>query len=268
MQFMNLELKGKRVLVTGSSRGIGLGIADAFLAEGASVCLTGRNEEHLHSAAKLLSQNIDRNPSKTQDNSILSYVCDFSIETSICQLQSEIENKWQGLDILICNVGSGSSTSDIVPKHSEIQRVLSTNFYACTNAIEVFWSTLKKNHGSVVVISSIAGIESIGAPPAYSAAKAGLNAYVKALAKKYSETRVRVNTVAPGNVLFDGGSWAKKLSANRESVMRDISNQVPMQRFATPQEIANVAVFLASSAASFVNGSVYVVDGGQTSKFV
>jgi len=116
----------------------------------------------------------------------------------------------------------------------------------------------------LLFISSIAGLEAIGAPTDYSVAKSAIVALTKQLARKLAP-RVRINCIAPGNVWFQGGSWDEKLQADPERVKALIENTVPMKRFGTPQEIADVAVFLCSSRASFITGAV--VDGGQTVGF-
>jgi 3-oxoacyl-[acyl-carrier protein] reductase len=115
-----------------------------------------------------------------------------------------------------------------------------------------------------VFIASIVGVESVRAPLAYSAAKTALHAYAKNLARAVASQGVRVNVVAPGNVLFDGGSWAAKLAEDPERVRGYIGAEVPLGRFGNPEEIADLVAFLASSRAAFITGACVVADGGQT----
>jgi len=122
---------------------------------------------------------------------------------------------------------------------------------------------LKKSQGVLLFISSIAGIEAFGAPTDYSTAKSAIIALAKNMARKLAPT-VRVNVVAPGNVYFKGGSWDDKIKKNKKLVDNMIKATVPMKRFATPEEIADAAIFLCSGAASFITGETLVVDGGQT----
>jgi 3-oxoacyl-[acyl-carrier protein] reductase len=126
---------------------------------------------------------------------------------------------------------------------------------------------LKQESSSFTFISSIAATEAIGAPIPYSAAKAAIEMTMKSLSRLVGPQGVRVNAVSPGNVLFPGGSWEKKLVDRREFFEEMIQREVPLQRFASPEEIANVVVFLASKRASFVTGSSVVVDGGQTRSY-
>jgi 3-oxoacyl-[acyl-carrier protein] reductase len=118
--------------------------------------------------------------------------------------------------------------------------------------------------GAIVVISSIAGLEALGAPAPYAAAKSALNAACKSLSKDLARHNIRVNIVAPGNVFFLGGTWDKKQQENPAAVRHYLETHVPMQRLGEPREIANIVAFVASPRASFMTGSCVVVDGGQT----
>src|SRR3954452_12123115 len=118
--------------------------------------------------------------------------------------------------------------------------------------------------GSIVLVSSIAGLESLGAPIPYGTAKAALEHYAKDLSRRVGRHGVRVNTVAPGNILFPGGTWQRKLDADPAGVQSMIAAEVPLGRFGTPMEIGSAVAFLASDRAAFITGACMVVDGGQT----
>jgi 3-oxoacyl-[acyl-carrier protein] reductase len=122
---------------------------------------------------------------------------------------------------------------------------------------------MKKSKGVLLFISSIAGMEAFGAPTDYSTAKSAIIALAKNMARKLAPN-IRVNVIAPGNVYFEGGSWDEKIKQDKIRVDEIIKSTVPMNRFATPQEIADSAVFLCSNRASFITGTTLVVDGGQT----
>lgn len=247
---MELNLKGKTAIITGSSRGIGKSIAELLYREGCNIVLNGRHE------------NLLKKVSKEYPGSSF-YSCDVRNPKKCKSLVAYSIKKWGRLDILICNVGSGKSVPLGLEDNSEWNRMLDLNLLSTTNMIEASKTQLSKNHGSIVCISSIAGIETLGSPITYSVAKAALNQYVKGISKYLATMNIRINAVAPGNIFFKGSVWDRKLSENPTQVKTMLSKEVALGRLGNPDEIANCVVFLSSPKASFVTGSILVADGGQ-----
>ena len=130
-----------------------------------------------------------------------------------------------------------------------------------------FFDLIDKKDGSIIAISSIAGLETLNAPIEYSVSKKTLSSYCKNLSKKIT-SGLRINVVSPGNILMKGNNWDKKLKTNRKQVLNYIEDNVPLKRFGSPDDIANVVLFLSSKKSKFINGSNIIVDGGQTSNIV
>jgi 3-oxoacyl-[acyl-carrier protein] reductase len=253
---MNLGLKNKNVLITGSSRGIGYAIAEAFLKEGAKVMLISRGENQLKKALNSLRETYG-------DSYVESQVCDCSKENELILMSQQISKKWKQIDIVVANVGDGQSVSDAIPSATHWNKIWDTNFNSALYVSRVFMPFLMKSKGSLLFISSIAAIEAFGAPVDYSTAKSAIVAFSKNLSRKVAED-FRVNVIAPGNIFFPGGSWDKKMKRDPKKTMENISSSVPMKRFGMPSEIADAAVFISSDCAKFITGSILVIDGGQT----
>ncbi len=145
----------------------------------------------------------------------------------------------------------------------EWHRVLTLNLLTATNMVEAARPALQTHAGVVICISSICGLRSLGAPIAYSGAKAAMNAYVRGMARPLADDGIRIVAVAPGNIYFVGGTWDRKLREDRAAVTTMIEQQVALKRLGTPHEIANLVAFLASPQAAFITGTVIVADGGQ-----
>jgi 3-oxoacyl-[acyl-carrier protein] reductase len=253
---MDLGLKNKRVLVTGSSRGIGEAIAQGFLKEGAKVCITSRGAKQLLETEEKLVKEFGR-------GQVFSSLCDCTDTVILDKLKNTILNEWGGLDIIVTNVGDGRSVDDVIPSEDQWEKIWKINFDATLHSARTFLPLIEESKGCLLFISSIAGMESIGAPIDYSTAKTAIIAFAKNLSKKIS-SEVRVNVLSPGNIHFLGGSWDQKVKQDSKSVSNLIKSNVPMKRFGTPNEVSDAAVFLCSKRASFISGSVLVVDGGQT----
>ena len=253
---MNLELESKIVLITGASRGIGASIAEGFLKEGAHVIIVSRGSEKLYELEKLLTD-------KYPNSKIHAEKCDCADIKSLNNLKNKLQQYVGSLDVVVANIGDGASVADVIPDDEHWQKTWSTNFESALYTARTFLPMIQDSRGNILFISSIAGVEAIGAPVDYSTAKTALIALAKNMARKLS-TEVRVNVIAPGNIIFSGSSWDKKLQKSPEKVTKLIKSTVPMNRFGSPEEIADAAVFLCSDRASFITGATLVVDGGQT----
>jgi 3-oxoacyl-[acyl-carrier protein] reductase len=256
---MDLHLTNQVAFIAGSSRGIGRAIAQALLDEGASIVLTGRDESSLKSTAAELTT------PATQDR-ILAIRGDFADAATITRAFERTTAHFGHLDHLIANLGSGSGKPGWDQPDEEWSRLFELNFFASTRLTQAAIPHLlaNPNGGSILYISSIVAIEATPAPLPYSAAKAALVNYSKNLSRQLGPQKIRVNTIAPGNIYFPGGSWERHLANRRESVEAMLKNEVPLQRFGTPEEIASLAAYLCSPQAAFATGSCYVMDGGQT----
>lgn len=246
---MDLELKGKIALVTGSSRGIGKAIAQTLHAEGCTVVLNGRNAALLKSVAAGMN--------------VACVAGDVSLEAQARDVVGTVLSEFNSLDILVCNVGSGTSLPPGQEDWTEWDRMLGLNLRAAVNAVGAARTALSASKGVALCISSICGSAALGAPLAYSAAKAALNSYVRGMSRVIADEGVRINALAPGNICFEGSSWERRLGTDPQAVQDMLARQVALKRLGTADEIANVAAFLCSSKSSFITGEVLVVDGGQ-----
>jgi len=252
---MDFDLKGKTAIITGSSHGLGKSIAFTLHNQGCNVMLNGRNKKSLESTLAEFGKNCE------------IFVGDVTNPLECKELTKNTKKKFGTIDILICNVGSGRSVKPGHETISEWKRILDLNFFSSINMIESCSNELSKNNGTIVCISSIAGLENIDAPITYSVAKSALNTYVKAISKPLADKNIRINAVAPGNLLFPGSVWDKKIKQNKKEIFNMINEKVPLKKFGKLNEISPMVAFLASPLSSFITGSIFVVDGGQTKRF-
>lgn len=248
---MELNLTSKTALITGSSKGIGRAIAESLQSEGCRVALNARNQEELRLSAEQLPGSIDIVGNVTRPEEAQRVV-------------TEVMAAFGQLDILVCNVGSGRSVPPGEETAEEWQRVFAQNLWSTTNMVEAASGALAQTKGVVVCISSICGLEVIpGAPVTYSAAKAALNAYVRGIARPLGKLGVRINAVAPGNILFDGSVWSRKLREDAEAVNAMLQRDVALRSLGTSEDIAHMVCYLASPRSAFATGAVWALDGGQ-----
>lgn len=253
---MTFELADRVYVVFGSSRGIGLGIARALLGEGARVVITGRDKTSLERAAgELVLEHPDR---------VESCPGDLTDPATLAAIEGAALRRWGRIDGLVASAGAVKPAPGWQIPEADWTWYFETNFWVHVRAITRFVPRLTAG-GAIVVIGSIAGVEDIGAPLPYAAAKAALTMYAKGLARELASSGIRVNTIAPGNVVFPGGNWDRRRQADPALVQRMIDEKVPLKMFGEPEDVAALAVFLLSPRARFITGGCFVVDGGQTS---
>jgi len=247
---MDLGIEGRVALVTAATRGIGLGIAQVLAAEGARVAVAARTEADVQSVAKMLNG--------------LGVAADLLTEEGCRHAVNSTVDNLGPIDILVNNLGtrSGSSWGDTTA--GDFEDAYAGNVGVSVRMTQlVLPSMLERGWGRVVVISSVYGRESGGAP-AYNAAKAAEISVVTSLAREVASRGVTVNGVAPGSVLWDGGGWDRRQKQDPEGIAEFIWRDLPMKRFGSVPEVANVVAFLCSEQASLVNGACVAVDGGQS----
>ena len=249
---MDLGLAERHVLVAGASRGLGLAIVSNLLAEGAKVTSVGRDPESLAAARTFWLTG--------EPNAIVNTLAlDLSDQASAATLATYLTDEG-GLDGVIVVAGSGRPTGE--PQTTAFATATASNVMPALVTLGAASPLLQKSSsGAVVLISSVAGMEYIDCPPEYAAAKASLHASASHWSRELRP--VRVNVVAPGNILTDGSAWQRRMLEDPTALDEYLSREVTLGRVAEPEEVARVAVFLVSRAASFMTGSTVVVDGGQ-----
>jgi NAD(P)-dependent dehydrogenase (short-subunit alcohol dehydrogenase family) len=250
---MDLGLTGKKALVTGATRGIGRAVADLLAAEGCDVAICARHRAAVDEAVAALKR---RGVQATGD------ALDVADLAALRAWVGEAAAALGGLDIFVANVSALAQGMDEEAwrRGFEID-VLSTVF-----GIEAALPLLEKSAaGSIVAVGSTALVESYTPPRSYAAVKAALVPYVKALARTLAGKGVRANMVSPGNVFFEGGVWDIVRQRNPKMFAETLARN-PTGRMATPQEVANAVVFLASPRAGFISGTNLIVDGAMTQR--
>ena len=252
---MDFELKGKGALVTGASRGIGLKIAHGLASEGMNLCICARTEEQLKVAAADLEQN---------GVAVEAVVADVTEPSEVEQVVEAVTGRFGGFDVLINNVGGSVWTPFAEISDDEWNHVFGLSFFSAVRLSRAAVPILeKRGGGSIVNISSIFGRET-GGPVSYNAAKAAMISMTSNFAREVAEKSIRVNSVAPGSIIFPGGSWERRQNENPEGIAQFVKDNIPSGRFGKPEEVAAVVTFLASPKASWVTGTCINVDGGQS----
>jgi NAD(P)-dependent dehydrogenase (short-subunit alcohol dehydrogenase family) len=245
------DLTGRRALITGASRGIGLAVASALAERGAAIAITGRKSENLNTAADQL---------QSTGADVRSFVCHQGDPGAISHLFEQLDQATFAPDIVVINAATNPVFGPLVDLDLDAWRkVLDVNLTgALLTAQAAARRMLPQRRGCVLFMASLAGIDPFAGLGAYSVSKAGLLCLMRTLAKELGPSGIRVNAVAPGLIET---RFSAALFQDRAAYER-IIGQTPLGRHGQPEDIGGAVVFLASDAASYVTGQVLIVDGG------
>lgn len=244
-----MKLEDKIVIVTGGTRGIGRAIVEAFAREGALVLFTYLNNDGL---AKEIELNLKKEQSKAR-----GFKVDVKDYPQVDKWKEKILEEYGKVDILINNAGITKDKSLALMSKDEWDDVIDTNLNGLFHVTRSFIITfLKQRQGNIINISSLSGITGISRQTNYSASKGGMIAFSKSLAKEVAPYNVRVNVIAPGFIRTD---MTENLKGD---YIKQIMPRIPLQRFGTVDEVAGVALFMATEQSNYITGQVIQVDGG------
>jgi len=250
---MDLGLSGKVALVTGSSRGIGLGIARSLAAEGANVMLTARGEERLNASVAELGAL----------GTVAGLVVDVTAADGAQAAVDAAVERFGGLDIVVNNVGGSGARSLAETDDVELRRLVEINLGSGYSVSRAALPFLRDGGGVICFVASIWGRESGGAV-GYNVAKGAVVNLASSMARELAADGVRVFSVAPGCIRHPGGSWDRRVLEDPEGMAAFVEREIPWNRFGTAEEVGDVVAFLCSPRASWVVGACLPLDGGQS----
>ena len=259
---MNLDLRDKVAVVTGSSRGLGLACARSLVEEGCRVTICARGLERLNTAAselRTLGGPADR---------VMTVQADVSTADGVEQVISAAVEQFGGLDILVNNVGLARGAAIGDTSDAEWQEAFDQTLMPAVRASRLAVPHMKRRGGgSIVMIASIWGRES-GGRMTYNAVKAAEISLAKSMAQQLARDNIRVNSVAPGSIVFPGGSWHRRQQEDPAGIAEFVARELPFGRFGRPEEVGAVVAFLVSPRASWISGASVPVDGCQSRSLI
>ncbi len=255
---MDLGLSDKVALITGSSKGLGFASARALVEEGARVVICARGPDALRTASADLERAAGRS------DAIHAIEADVSTEAGVEAVVAGTVARFGRLDLLVNNVGRAGGGGIVAATDAEWRDALDQTLFPAIRASRLAVPHLRRAGGGVILfIASIWGRES-GGRMTYNAVKAAEISLAKAMAQELARDNIRVNSLAPGSIMFEGGSWWRRQQEDPDGIRDFIRRELPFGRFGTAEEVGAVVAFLASPRASWVSGACITVDGGQS----
>jgi len=255
---MDLGLRGRVAIVTGSSRGIGRAIASSLADEGARLVLNARGAETLQAVAEDLT---------ARGTDVLAVTADVTSTEGCQQIFDRTLERFGQVDILVNNAGGGAAASVTVPD-SEWQDALDLTFWSALRLTRLVVPVMQRQRwGAIIMIASIYGRE-LGGRLGYQVVKSAEISLAKGLARELAPDNIRVLSVAPGSILFPGGGWWRRQQEDPEAMAEFVRRDMPLGRFGAPEEVADVVTFLCSERASLVTGASVPVDGCQSRSLI
>jgi len=255
---MHLHLTDSVAIVTGASRGLGFAAARALADEGCRVAVCARGADALGRAAAALAD------AAGGRDRVLAVPADVSTPDGAEAVVRQTLDRFGRVDVLVNNVGKAAGTDIVDTTDEDWQEALDQTLFPAIRMSRLVVPHMKQQgSGVILIIASIFGRET-GGRMAYNAVKAAEISLAKAMAGQLAKDNIRVNSIAPGSMIFEGGSWWKRQQADPEGIADFVRREIPMGRFGKPEELGNVVAFLASPRASWVTGACITVDGGQS----
>jgi 3-oxoacyl-[acyl-carrier protein] reductase len=259
---VDLELADKVAIVTGSSRGLGFASAKALVEEGCRVTVCARGEARLAEAAADLRRTL-RSPSR-----VLAVPADLTSEKGVEEVVARTVETFGGLDILVNNVGLAQGATITDTPDAVWQEALDQTLFPAIRASRLAVPHMRRRGGgAIVMIASIWGRES-GGRMTYNAVKAAEISLAKSMAQQLARDNIRVNSVAPGSILFPGGSWYRRQQEDPAGIAEFVQRELPFGRFGRPEEVGAAVAFLVSPRASWISGASVPVDGCQSRSLI
>jgi len=261
---MDLELTNKVAIVTGSSRGLGLASAAALVAEGCRVTICARGTARLEEAAVELR----RLAGGDGGDVVLPVAADVSMPEGVERLVARTVEVFGGLDILVNNVGLARGSTLLETSDDQWREAIDQTLFPAIRASRAAVPLMRRRGGgAIVMIASIYGRES-GGRMTYNAVKAAEISLAKSLAQQLAADNIRVNSVAPGSILFPGGSWHRRQQEDPAGIAEFVARELPFGRFGRPEEVGAAVAFLVSPRASWISGASVPVDGCQSRSLI